>query len=104
MVHPPHPRPRLRDCHRNGGNAMRRLDRNREGITVVIVTIGMSALILMAALALDMGALFVNAGRNQNGADATALAAAANCADSKAANSAPLPTLKPNEVSDLTAT
>ena len=34
---------------------MRRLNRDDDGITIVVVTLGMAAFLLMAALALDVG-------------------------------------------------
>jgi hypothetical protein len=72
---------------------MRRLNRNEDGITVVIVTLGMTVFILIAALALDMGTGFFNRARAQNSADARALAAAINCASGKPIDTTPLPAL-----------
>ena len=41
---------------------MRRMKRDDEGIAIVLVTIGMAALLLMAALALDVGSLLLQQG------------------------------------------
>jgi hypothetical protein len=76
---------------------VRRLNRDDAGITMVIVTVGMATLLLMAALALDVGTLFLNKTRAQNSADAQALAGAINCAADKAVTMAPLPALQPNQ-------
>jgi Putative Flp pilus-assembly TadE/G-like len=76
---------------------VRRLNRDDAGITMVIVTVGMAALLLMAALGLDVGGLFFNKARAQNSADARALAAAINCAHNKAIDTAPLPALQTGE-------
>jgi hypothetical protein len=72
---------------------MRRLNRDDEGITIVVVTIGMACLLLMAALGLDIGSAFFNKARAQNSADARALAAAINCANGQTISTA-LPALQ----------
>ena len=73
---------------------MRRMNRDDAGITAVLVTVGMTTLLLIAALALDVGTTFFNRARAQNSADARALAAAINCASGKPIDTAPLPDLK----------
>jgi hypothetical protein len=75
---------------------MRRLKRDDGGATIIFVTLGLAAMLLMASLALDVGSMFFNKARAQNSADARALAAAVNCAQGKAINTV-LPALKPEE-------
>lgn len=58
---------------------MRRL-RNQRGAVVVIVAIAMVALTGFTALAVDVGALWLDRKELQNGADAAALALAQSCA------------------------
>ena len=70
------------------------MKRDDEGAVLVLVTIGMAFLLLMAAFALDFGQFTAHKERAQNTADARALAAALNCAEGKAADTAPLPVLK----------
>ena len=48
----------------------------QRGVAIVIVTIGMVAMLAMAGLALDMGDVYMNKTRLQNGLDAAALSAA----------------------------
>ena len=60
---------------------MRRMKRGDEGAVLVLVTVGMTALLLMAAFALDIGELVAHKGRAQNSADAQSLAVALNCAN-----------------------
>ena len=80
---------------------MRRMKRDDEGAVLVSATIGLTALLLMAAFALDIGQLFAHKARAQNSADATALAAAINCAQGRPSNSAPLPPLKAGQSPEL---
>ena len=49
---------------------------SQRGAVVVLVAVAMTALIMMAGLALDMGHAFLNKSRLQNTVDAAALAAA----------------------------
>lgn len=53
------------------------------GAVAVIVAIGMIALLGMAALVIDVGAMYAEKAQLQNGADAAALAIAATCADNE---------------------
>lgn len=69
------------------------MKRDDEGAVLVFVTIGMTALLLMAAFALDVGQLLTHRERAQNSADAQALAVALNCANGLAMNNK-LPALK----------
>jgi hypothetical protein len=55
--------------------------RDERGAVGVIVALAMVALCGFAAIALDLGALYVERGQLQNGADAAALALAQDCAD-----------------------
>ena len=55
--------------------------------------LGLTALLLMAAFALDVGQFFTHRERAQNSADAEALAVGLNCANGLAWNNK-LPTLK----------
>jgi hypothetical protein len=73
---------------------MRRLNRDDDGITMVIVATGMAAMLLLSALVIDVGGMFFNKARAQNSADAQALAAALNCAQGNAIDTPPLPALK----------
>ncbi len=75
---------------------MRRLKRDDDGATLIFVTVGLAAMLLMASLALDVGSMFFNKAHAQNSADARALAAAVNCAQGKVINTV-LPALKPGE-------
>jgi hypothetical protein len=79
---------------------MWRMKRDDEGAVLVLVTIGMAFLLLMAAFALDIGQLVAHKERAQNSADATALAAAINCAQGKPSNTAPLPDLQAGQALD----
>jgi hypothetical protein len=72
---------------------MRRMNRDDRGATIVLVTVAMSALLLMASFALDVGVFFAHGERAQNSADAQALAVALNCANGLGMNNK-LPTLK----------
>ena len=72
---------------------MRRMKRDDEGAVLVFVTIGLAALLLMAAFALDVGQFFTHRARAQNSADAQALAVGLNCANGWPANNK-LPALK----------
>ena len=73
---------------------MRRLNRDDDGITAVVVTSGMTVFILMAALALDMGTGFFNGHALRTARTLRALAAAINCATGKPIDTTPLPALK----------
>ena len=75
---------------------MRRMKRDDDGVTIIFVTVGLAAMLLMASLALDVGSMFFNKARAQNSADARALAAAVNCAQGKVINTA-LPDVKTGE-------
>jgi hypothetical protein len=79
---------------------MRRMNRDDEGVVLVLATVAMTALLLMAAFALDFGQLVAHKERAQNSADARALAAALNCAQGMAADTAPLPPLKAGQTPD----
>jgi uncharacterized membrane protein len=72
---------------------MRRMKRDDEGVTIIFVTVGLAAMLLVASLALDVGSMFFNKARAQNSADSRALAAAVNCAQGKDINTT-LPVLK----------
>ena len=61
------------------------------GITIILVTLGMTPPAADGALALDVGSMFFNRARAQNSADARALAAAINCAQGKPINTASSP-------------
>lgn len=68
---------------------MRRLRnrlRHERGASAVLVGLMMVPLLGFAAIAIDVGALYVERAQLQNGADAGALAAAANCAKSGCGN------------------
>lgn len=56
-------------------------DQSETGAVAVIVAIGMIALLGLAALVVDVGAMYAEKAQLQNGADAAALAIAATCAD-----------------------
>ncbi len=72
--------------HRKRSHAMRRLKQlsrrlsDERGATAVIVAISLTALIGMAAFAIDVGALYGERRELQSGADAGALAVAEDCA------------------------
>lgn len=59
------------------------VDQDESGAVAVIVAIGMIALLGMAALVIDVGAMYAEKAQLQNGADAAALAIAATCADNE---------------------
>jgi len=82
---------------------MRRVRPDDEGSVLVLVIIGMTALLLMAAFALDIGQLVAHKERAQNSADSTALAAAINCAQGNPSNAPPLPALAAGQTLALEA-
>jgi hypothetical protein len=69
------------------------MKRDDEGAVLVLVTVAMTALLLMAAFALDVGQFYTHRERAQNSADAQALAVGLNCANAVAMNNKP-PTLQ----------
>lgn len=87
---------------------MRRLRAERGSVTIV-VALSLTALLGIAALAIDVGALLVEQRAVQNGADAAAIAIAKRCAEhavdstSPACTTAPATTyLEENSTSDVT--
>ena len=65
---------------------MTRRPRNERGATAVLVGIILVPLVGFLAIALDVGALYVERGQLQNGADAAALAIAQECAEDGVCN------------------
>ena len=61
-------------------NREERLDSNERGAASVIVAFSLVALLGFTALAVDVGAMYAEKAQLQNGADATALAIAGECA------------------------
>ncbi len=81
--HPVPPRPPPGHHHGNGDHAMRWLteaDRDDRGVATIFVILAMAAVVIGAALAIDVGGYVVAARSAQNSADATALAVATDCA------------------------
>jgi hypothetical protein len=73
---------------------MRRLTRDDDGVTIIFVVVGLLAMILMGAFALDIGNLYAHRESGQNTADSSALAVALNCASGKTMLAATMPPAK----------
>jgi Flp pilus assembly protein TadG len=81
--HPPSSRPAPGHHHGNGDHAMRRMidtQRDDSGVATIFVVMAMTAMVVGAAFAIDVGGYVAAARSAQNSADATVLAVATDCA------------------------